>query len=255
MDMITPDNAFYVISYPRSGNTWAINSLKLLFNGIRCEAYSDFRYYPYLWQSDNFNMKTEEKITDGRVAIIKSHCQVDNFIAKYPQKKVIYVLRDGRDTLLSYYFYRKAIEKGEIRINYYGKHNIMYGGVDNGVNTEFIESEFMKFLQTHAILWKNHIAGWMDYREKMTIRYEQMSKDLSKILTKVSRYLQILPLANEQEIANFWEKRFRNDIFRNSNGDFFRKGIVGDWRNYYSKEHIREFYRTSGDLNCQLGYT
>ena len=40
-----PPNSFYLVSYPRSGNTWLINCLTMLFDGVAAEAYTAYKHY------------------------------------------------------------------------------------------------------------------------------------------------------------------------------------------------------------------
>jgi len=94
----------FLVSYPRSGNTWMRTMLAELMYGTSGEDFHDLQYY-----SPEFHKKQFTKdLIVSEFHIVKSHepllvTKQENFY-----KKVIYMVRDPRDVVLSYFRYSKA---------------------------------------------------------------------------------------------------------------------------------------------------
>ncbi len=127
---IRPSDVF-IVSYPKSGNTWV---RFLLANLLAPEAQISFRnienYVPNIYKSC---ATLEER--QGR-RYIKSHHPCYEL---YP--KTVYVYRDGRDALVSYYHY--AIGKKVFR----------------GSFGDFVFSPFVEQFSS----WKEHVTGALDF--------------------------------------------------------------------------------------------
>ena len=94
----------FLVSYPRSGNTWVRFLIANLLKpaGVEIDFHNVQEYVPEI----NRNNDIIESILSPRV--IKSHALYD---PAFP--KVIYLVRDGRDVYVSYYYYRlKQLEEG-----------------------------------------------------------------------------------------------------------------------------------------------
>src|SRR5437870_10262199 len=95
---VYPDNTF-IVSYPRSGNTWTrFLVANLLHPGEPATFLNIERWVP---DSEAQSSRYLKRIPRPRV--IKSHQYFDHRF-----KKVVYIVRDPRDVALSYYdFHRK----------------------------------------------------------------------------------------------------------------------------------------------------
>ena len=93
-------NDIFLVSYPKSGNTW----LRFLIGNVLFE---DFNFknmeelIPDIYVNNNSKLK---KFTSPR--ILKSH---EYFDPRY--SKVIYIVRDPRSVFVSYFEYRKKMNK------------------------------------------------------------------------------------------------------------------------------------------------
>ena len=143
---IRPDDVF-IVSYPRSGNTWV---RFLIANLLAPDEKITFRnienYVPSIYKSAD-TLDTRE----GR-RYIKSH---NPCYELYP--KLIYVYRDGRDALVSYYYYA------------------MGKNVFSGTFEDFIFSPFVEQFTS----WKEHITRAREFASKypdriLILRYEEM---------------------------------------------------------------------------------
>ena len=98
----------------------------------------------------------------------------------------------------------------------------------------------------------DHILSWWTHRDSPNIlflKYEDMKKDLSQVVSKIASFLQVdLSLEVVQKIADLttfdkmktngtanysWEKVLDN---KEGKPSFLRKGTVGDWKNHLTAE-------------------
>src|SRR5436305_13144121 len=100
----TAASDIFVCSYPRSGNTWFQNRLAGVVHGVDPEFAHD--------------SITQDLVPDvhykrfykryGDVAYFKSHA-----LPQKDYRRVVYLLRDGRDAMVSYYHFLKVL-RGKI---------------------------------------------------------------------------------------------------------------------------------------------
>ena len=78
----------YVVSFPRSGNTMVMNALAQIFGTAKHSVFpGDGRFFSrYLYDR-----------TDTSVMLVKDHL----FRSEYLKEKVVYIVRDGRDAMVS----------------------------------------------------------------------------------------------------------------------------------------------------------
>lgn len=176
---------------------------------------------------------------------------------KSVRRRTIYLMRDVRDTVVSAYFhavreggnFRKEIEK--------------YLGVS--ITKENIRDNlpgFIRYMQTNHIAstdYRTHIEQWRRHREQyVTLRYEDMLMDVEGHL---SRAIQDItgdkPDADKIKHAvsqHDFERVTKRTKGAEDVSSFMRKGISGDWRNYFSAEAARVLDAYAGDLLIELGY-
>lgn len=156
------DADVFITGYPKSGNTLLQFSIAFLVYGLRKDApfalintcVTDVYANPY------FN----------RINIphyFKSH-ELPN--AQY--KKVIYIVRDGRDAVRSYYYMRKNMGEENICINE------MY---ENGGNCS-------------VGTWKDHVKRWIDNPYKadiLFIKYEDFITQKEQEIKRLCQFLHI----------------------------------------------------------------
>jgi len=105
--------------------------------------------------------------------------------------------------------------------------------------------------------WENFIESvlpWLDEPSCLTIRFEDLigsaggGSDKKQIQTVASivKYLGIN--LSDKVIEEIAAKTFY------PGARTFRKGQIGDWRNYFTEEHKQAFKEVKGDILIRLGY-
>jgi len=171
--------------------------------------------------------------------------------------RTIYMMRDGRDTMVSKYFHI-AREGGLLkkRLETYLGRPVRYE--DTRINLP----EFIRFLQGNRIAsvdYKTHIEGWKRHCDKyVPLRYEDLLADteseLARVISAVAKHE-----ADAEHIRAAVERHDFTHLTARSRGEedrasFIRKGIAGDWRNHFTAESGRVFDEYAGDLLFELGY-
>ena len=241
---VWPDDVF-ILSFPKSGNTW---TRFLIGNLIYPETPADFSNINRL-TPDPEAMSKRELAKMPRPRIIKSHQYFD---PRYP--RVIYIVRDPRDVMLSmYHFQRKCrVIEDQFPLEKYA--------------TQFIAGKTSPYGS-----WGDNVASWLVTRQNrpgfLLLRYEDMLEDAARELNKVVAFLQIPPdaerIANavrrsaademrklERSQAHLWSstKSTRQDL------PFVRAAKAGGWRTELPEEAVSQLEGAWGHLMTHLGY-
>jgi hypothetical protein len=243
---VYPDDTF-LVSYPRSGNTWA---RFLIANLVHPDKQVSFTNIEKLIPDTSSQSNRALKRTP-RPRIIKTHQYFDH---RYP--KTIYIVRDPRDIALSYYdFQRKyrQIEDGYPLDRY----------VDDFVSGRLISADWGT--------WAENVASWVYTRGQrkdfLLLHYEDMIKDTASELRRIAVFLGIkadperLKRAVERSSADRmrdlekaeadqWTatKNHRKDI------PFVRVAESGGWRTSLPAPCVRQIEAAWGQLMTTLGY-
>lgn len=222
-----------VSEFPKSGGTWLCQMLSDA-SGID---FPRHRFLPY------------------RRCIVHSH-QLPRAI-----DRGLYVVRDGRDIMVSAYhhFLIDHPSKPQHLLRHWQG---LMGDVDYGdVRAHlprFIEIFFEKYQVGGRVMnWAQHTRLISDSFNFKPIRYEDMLKDARAELTAALAHL-------DMDIsADAIDRAVQNNSFKKKSGraagvedksSFLRKGIAGDWQNYFDKKACLTFDQLAGDMLVQLGY-
>jgi hypothetical protein len=200
--------------------------------------------------------------------------------------KSIYVVRDGRDVMVSTYFnvtkgymFRKhdlsalsPISPARIAGFTVGRFAVLSRRLEHlfGRNFDpadvqrnlprFIEAEMQKpFIAEARSPWPQHVRKWIDNSDALTcVKYEEMLADTRGAMADLLRdYLESEPVDADLDyvVKRFSFKRLtgrgRGEESRTSDA---RKGISGDWLNHFTTEARSVFNYHAGDLLVELGY-
>lgn len=231
---VRPDDVF-IVSYPKSGNTW----IRFLLAHLLAPADEiTFRniddYVPDLYKrSENLDGQK------GRRYIKSHHPSYD----LYP--KMIYIYRDGRDALVSYYNY--ASGKGRF----------------DGDFGDFVFSSFAAKFST----WREHVEAAHDFASKhpervLMLQYEQMLENPLPAAERISQFLELnckdSVIAQAVTATSFdqlqkMEHKAGGEKTAKA-GTFFRSGKTGQWRDLFDAELYRKYCEQNGPTLLRLGY-
>ncbi|KAG8544380.1 hypothetical protein GDO81_022589 [Engystomops pustulosus] len=165
--------------------------------------------------------------------LLKTHFPVDLVPPSFWEKnvKIIYVARNAKDCLVSYYFFQKMNK----------------GLPDPGTWDEYFSS-FLAGKVTWGD-WFDHVIGWWkakDHHKILYIFYEDMIEDPRREILKVMKFLgkdfpedvvqKILQHTSFKSMKNNPVVNFSclpESVFDQSVTSFMRKGTVGDWKNHF----------------------
>jgi hypothetical protein len=242
--LVFPDDVF-IISYPKSGNTW---TRFLIANLVYPEKHPDFSNINEVIP-DPEGLSKRHLAHMPRPRLIKSHQYFD---PRYP--KILYVVRDPRDVAISqYHFHRK---RRLIDDNYPVQRFV----------TRFIAGETSPYAS-----WADNVASWLvtkyKHPEFLLLRYEDMMADTARELAKAAAFLgapadpsriahavaqssvnKMRELENTQ--ARLWSstKDTRQDV------PFVRSATAGGWKSEMPESSVQEMERAWGMLMTWLGY-
>ena len=227
----------FIVSYPRSGSTWVrflLANLTRYDSQIPVDFHSVQRVIPDIMQRAGREML--QAVPSPR--LLKSHHTYDSRL-----KKVIYVLRDGRDVMVSYYY-------------------LMVGqGHFEGSFLDFLNKEDLR-----PCLWHEHVESWLlrDNQDGLLlIRYEDLHRQTDIEVARMARFVG-LPCDKARLDWAVSNSRFETmqRIEAEKGRAFYagfpflavRKGTIGDWADHFGAAHKNVFKRYASRALLQFGY-
>lgn len=232
LDFVTRPDDIFLVTYPRSGTTWAQMILYQLSSNGNTDFTHISRIFPYFERSLMFNTITVaelDKLPSPR--IFKSHLPYD-YIPK-GAGKYIYIARNGQDVAVSYYHFHRT------HLGFKGDFN------------EF----FNLFLKGKVLYrsWFSHINGWLAHKDNPNVLflwYEDMLKDSEKYIRKIADFCEFQiepeqwPEILKKTTFEFMKKHAKqfDPITERLLDDgliedaFFRQGKAGEGKQYLTVE-------------------
>lgn len=271
------DKDVFICSFPKSGTTWMQN---IVYQLLACERSLDnepnkseelpfdhiSQYAPFYeidphWQQDDDDNNNNELIETIQAAhaalgyrIFNTHLrwdmlptQQDGCTAKY-----IYVVRDGRDVLTSFY------------------HHMTNQHVEDGGFAGDFEAFFQQFLEGTIAYgkWSHHLASWMPHctvgkhgeddaaSNILLVRYEDLKANLEKEVVRIADFLNLkgvqedktgASMARVLERVSFDWMRKNQELFHpisvrwKPGYNFIRKGSIGDHESIFDEQRRKKF--------------
>jgi hypothetical protein len=226
----------FIVGYPKSGNTWVQNLIAGAVYGVDLELTPDSLVQDLV--PDVHSRTLYRRYTSP--VFFKSHALPD---PRY--RRVIYLLRDGRDVMVSYYHYLRALQSEAIG--------------------------FLELVQTGQGLfpcqWHEHVQQWIanpHEAEMIILKYEDLKanpmRELLRLCTfsGLNRSSAVLEHAiqkasfaalQKREIASGWENaRWPKDKL------FIRRGEIGSHRDEMPPEVEKAFLAKARPMLEQMGY-
>lgn len=248
---VFPDDVF-IVSYPRSGNTWTRFLIGNLIHQNEPVTFSNIEScIPEIYFNPDHQMRRLP-----RPRILKSH---ECFQPHY--RRIIYIARDPRDVAVS--FYHHNVKAGNIPDNYPMEDYI----------PRFIHAEF----DTKWGTWADHVLSWLllrkDDPEFLLLRYEDMKNDTMGELDRIAQFLrgcsfQSIDAAPEklQRAIDLSSPERMRALERQQSADwiltkktrldkpFVRTAKAGGWKSVLSSASVSCIETAWGDVMNRLGY-
>lgn len=191
----------------------------------------------------------------GKPSVLHGHYLYDkNFY------RPIHVLRDGRDVMVAayHYFLLNNDISSSLLVKWRGKMPTKdFNNVKDNLS-HFIEIFFCHFkVAGRKVTWNDFVNQYYQNPAALTIKYEELSTEPMTYLMKSTQWLN---MNIEEVIINRAIERFN---FKRQSGrkkgsessdEFLRKGIVGDWKNHFTRESAEVFNFYAGDALIKAGY-
>lgn len=233
---------WYVSEYPRSGGTWLAKMIA---------SYLDLPVPQFAMAPIAFP------------AVIHNHWVVDRRL-----RRVVYLYRDGRDVMVSAYFFRMAMLSDRGRSRFAAQMHRRYSaalGADFDPQDirrnlgRFIELE-MEAPRGSRINWPDHVkASYEPGREGVAyISYERLLSEPVESLIAVLSNLGVDDVNRERVQSAVDRYSFQRMTGRESGSEErwrpVRKGVAGDWRNHFTREAAEIFVAYAGQTLIELDY-
>ncbi|KAM3842768.1 amine sulfotransferase-like [Diretmus argenteus] len=234
------DSDVFTVTYPKSGTIWMQQILRLLQAKGDVTANKDVLDITLVrWIEFTGNRK--EFITAPSPRMRVTHLPHVFMPPALSQKKgkVIYVARNPKDVLVSYYHFHKVARVVETPTDF----------------NDFFE----KFLEGHvfANCWFDHIKTWYSHKDDMNmlfITYEEMIQDLQSVVERISLFLgmdltdeeraNVVKYSTFSNMKKIFGTSYENKLdewFDRRKGSFLRKGTIGDWKNHFTVAQNEKF--------------
>jgi estrone sulfotransferase len=232
----------FLVSYPKSGNTWLRFLIGNALTNNQCNFNNIGSIIPDIYQN------WEECDQISRPRIMKSHRPYTS-----KMKKVIYLVRDGRDVAVSYYFH--LLKKKKL------KRNIAFDEYLHNFNRGLVNVRLGSW-NAHVLRWLHKTSG-----DQLVIKFEDLKKDTVTEFKKILNFIGLQK--NEDEISSAITasdfKRmqaleqeqsavYHDFVNTDSSISFMRAGKVGGWKEYFTKENEEEFLLRQGEALRLFNY-
>jgi hypothetical protein len=239
------DDDVWIVSYPKSGNTWTRFLIANLVAGDKVVDWSNIeRIVPDIYINRDPHLKALP-----RPRYFKSH---EGYRPEY--RRVVFIVRDPRDVALSYYhFVRKT-------------NTLPVDASMDDFMTKFIDGTIDPYGN-----WGENVGSWLGARggtdNFLVVRYEDLQKNAEAELVRIAAMLGIAvdkrllsravensradrmrKLEQEQHGEHKMLKRSRSDI------PFVRAATSGQWRTELPPEAVQQIESAWGSVMRQLGY-
>jgi len=165
--------------------------------------------------------------------------------------KTIYIYRDGRDTLASFYTYDKQRNNSR------------------GDFSKFLKQRLFIINRYETVLpWHIHVSRAVNFSQKhpervLLLQYEKLKdspiEEVRKIVSfcglhcsdeDIGRAAEKTSFTNLQQI----EKQYGPERIKYPQVKFFRSGRSGDWKNFFSPKDEKLFLSKAGRIMRKLNY-
>ncbi|KFW75687.1 Sulfotransferase 1 family member D1, partial [Manacus vitellinus] len=246
-----PDDLL-ISTYPKSGTAWLSEIMDMIYQDgdvKKCRRDAIYNRVPFLEMKDSGIPSGVEQLENTPYPwLVMTYLPVQLLPQSFWEKncKIIYMARNPKDVVLSYYYFYQMAKLHP----------------DPGTLAEFLET----FLAGKAAYgsWYDHVQGWWEKRKEkkslifgcllMSTALQDPRQEVKKILHfpgkevaegTVERILHntAFQAMKKNPAANY--ETMPTALMDHNLSPFLRKGICGDWKNYFTvaqNEHFDRHY-------------
>ncbi|SDR69213.1 sulfotransferase domain-containing protein [Christiangramia echinicola] len=211
-------------------------------------------------------LKEERKFSKKSILVdkITPYLDTSNVVIKsigryFPESKIIYLVRDGRDVLTSGVFHWFNKQKKDEGLNDFEKKRLESFHTNGSYKAErfFQDKEIIQW----ATEWKQVLETMEEDGKNHKIKiitYEELLADTKKILKECFKFYKV---SRKAEIIN---NCYKAGSFKAMSGGrnpgeadpkaHVRKGMEGDWKNYFTRKDGELFHELAGDWLLKFNY-
>lgn len=222
---------FYVNSFPRSGNTWVRSMLDIILKPNLIDVNPIFyNLFNIVCFSKIPKISTYDNIS--KMTMIKSHGKYKTTIENIP---IIYLVRDGRDAIISYYHFN-VDHRGytETFDKYFHRHV-----VTDKMNS-YRERKLRKFMGD----WSENALSHLNKKNVLIVSYEELRREpvpyFEKMLEFIGADVDLKRIENALNLGQqkLIEKNTRHNRLRGASGNWIEKLTI-EQQNQFVNRHRR----------------
>ena len=262
----------YFEEFRRMSQNW-VNDLKTNYGSEHDKNFVDELYF------QTYRGMAQEILQDDpskKIFGTKSYTDLEFLFKVYPQAKVVSIIRDGRDVATSkrYHYWKMGAyfhgeEKSKLLywLNGFKPTKMVVMGLRKYLGW-FGEKNFERKDQqgqffTDSVLrklardWYLATSYILKFKAKFPdqihiVKYEDLKKDRESAIQQILEFLGADD--SQQAINQVIEKTDFKRLKKDQNDSFFRKGIIGDWKNHFNDADKSLFKELTEDLLQELEY-
>jgi hypothetical protein len=226
-----------VSEYPKSGGNWLVSMIGDALNIPKRDIYMQGKWH--VFDASNHPWYLGKQCFDfPELCVIKSHEIPESELLKKFDATYIHLVRDGRDVVVSKYFYEKDF------------------CVQNGILKDF-NFTFEEYVPMIACEWAFFVEAWRA-KQVITVHYERLLtesiKELNRVLLEITGQV-INQGCVESAVSKNTKENFSKSLEKTFKyNSFVRKGISGDWKNYFSADDLTHFNKVASGAMLDFGY-
>ncbi|QTA93602.1 sulfotransferase domain-containing protein [Desulfonema magnum] len=212
------------------------------------------------WLSQMLGAALDVPFPRNRLPMLRPCILQEHYLRPGNLKNVVIIWRDGRDVTISHYYYslfpnnrgnQIQVDRVSADLNFDDINNIKKN------LPSFIEYIF-ETKKNPKFSWTDFVDKWRENKNAVHVRYEDLREDCEGELQRIVLELtgNILDADKAREITQefSFQKQSGRRPGQEDKNNFMRKGIVGDWKNYFSSESKEMFAYYAGSSLISLGY-
>lgn len=244
-----PNDIIYHCTIQKSGSMW----IQGIFKDRRVYKYTGFEVMPFRFLQTSIQETPIPVILDKCIAV-RLYINYDTYkaIRKPSRYKTVYVLRDPRDIIVSWYFSTKYAHGSNPIVD---RDRKKLNSMD--MNEGFLYS--IRYLSDIGFF--NAQRSWLDAEKEdphvKLFKYEDLIENEIESFRALFQHCDIqMPervfrslIKDHSFEKKAKRKRGDEDIY-----SLKRKGISGDWKNHLTAKMMEMFKEETGDLVVRMGY-